>query len=485
MYDTTIENVNRVIQVPGLITAKIGILVQKVIDELSNPTKYPLELLAKALETDPVAAACAQLKASRASQILGDYNHDNKEIQAWVRNVLKNTDDSLFNITAKLYSAAPFGFSMGEIWFDQRYNRKKREFEWILQSINPLEPSYVYPRTENGRINEIKYSQDYEKIIPYWKCVHVVNNLTVPFGQRSIFGNPEMARAYPFIKLKQLIFAEMGIAGKSRALGLLVGKTDSNTLVEERKKNGQKIIGANGKPKMISGTESLSRAFQGLDNHPYMVTDKQNEIQSLSLPSGERFWDFAKSLVDEQIMRSFLVPQLIWSEGSGALGLGALSNTQVTILDSSIIPIVQDIRDQLIDKVIKRLVIWNFGIQDNYGEFIHSPKNDPNQDSIITQTLLQAFNSGILSTGDHEALNAFRERMKLSPVNTEMQAFQAELQGQLARIKAAQEAEAQKEQQFILAEGQQEIQESFPQPQLPPGQPGQQQQPPDEGQQQL
>ncbi len=464
---------DRIVPVSGLITSKIGVLVDKIVNELTNPSKYPINVLARTLESDPVSAACIQLKSSRASQLLGDYCFEEEpEIQGWIRDVLKNTDDSLFNITAKMYSAAPFGFSMGEIWFDNSYSFPRRRIEWVMKGINPLDPSQINVRTKNGKLYEIKYSEDTDKIIPIWKIIHIVNNLTVPFGQKSVFGNPEMARAYPYIKLKQLIFAEMGIAGKTRATGIVVGKTDSNSLVVQRNKKGEPIIGSNGKPKSINAVEALSNQLIKLENHPYLVTDKNNDISSLQIPAGERFWDFAKNLVDEQIMRSFLVPQLIWSEGSGALGLGALSNTQLTVLDSSILPLVQDIRDQLIDKAIKRLIIWNFGKKKSYGEFKHTPKNDPNQESLITQTLVQALTTGLISTGDQEAMNALREKLRLKPVSNEMQAFHAELQGQLARIKAAQEAVAERDQMLIQAQGQKEIEEivGLPAGQLPPEQ---------------
>jgi hypothetical protein len=165
----------------------------------------------------------------------------------------------------------------------------------------------------------------------------------------------------------------------------------------------------------MSAIENLAKELSLLENNSKIITDKTNEIMAMNIPAGEQFWNFAKMLVDEQIMRSFLVPQMVWSEGSGALGVGSLSNTQLSVMDSSIEAVVRRIQDKIIQNIVKPLIIWNFGAQENYGEFKFSPKPDAQSEMLITQNLMSALSSGLISgASDLEAINELRKRLSLS-----------------------------------------------------------------------
>jgi hypothetical protein len=271
--------------------------------------------------------------------------------------------------------------------------------------------------------------------------------MVASFAERALYGSPEMLRAYPYIKLKQLIFAEMGISAKTLATGILVGYTDSNNRVEMYGPTGQPISDGRGGNVTISAAESLSRQLATLENHARLVTDKQNQITALSVPAGENFWNLALSNINTQIMRCFLVPSLIFDEGSGTLGVNGLGYTHLSILDSSIEAVVGRIRDNLIEKVMRPLITLNFGPQDNYGEFKVEARQDPQTQNLLTNTLMQAMSMGLISQGDNDAVNVLRQGVGLAPITPEEQQFQAQLQAQLQSLNTPPAPEAEGEQQ--------------------------------------
>jgi len=411
--------------IQGAISSKIGELTLTILNDLTNPSKYKITDLVKILENDPVVYACSQLKSARISTLLGSYKNKNKEHQDFIQYNFENMEDTLPTLAGKLGSSCPLGFSNAEINF--KVEKFKFNSKWVLNSFNFLDPTHVTFRIQKGEPVDLKYQNGHQDVfIPLWKVIHVVNSLNTCFGAKSLYGSPELARAYPYVKLKQLIFGELAIATKNRAGGILFGQADSSTQVLDPDDTSRQAT--------ISAVQSLARQLAQLENSNVLVTDKMNNVSSLPLPAGEQFWNFAKSLVDEQIMRSLMIPEMIWNEGSGALGVGSLSNTQLSILDSSLLMVVQLIRDQLIEKVVRPLIYYNFGKADDYGEFVYTAENDPSQENLVTQGLMSALSSGLIQNTDYTAINSLRERLKLPPIDPDIQMQQIQMQQQMQML---------------------------------------------------
>jgi hypothetical protein len=432
--------------IAGAISSKIALLTTSVLNDFTNPHKYSVQLLLDTLESDPVAYACCQLKALRASQSIGDFEHPNKELQSWGRGNIESMEGTLADTIGVASHAMPLGFSNLETIFTKVDRNRYGEIR--LRGFHVLDPRKITYQLQDGSVQYVKYNDGgLDKYIPYWKVIHTTNTMVASFAERALYGSPEMLRAYPYIKLKQLIFAEMGISAKTLATGILVGYTDSNNRVEMYGPTGQPISDGRGGNVTISAAESLSRQLATLENHARLVTDKQNQITALSVPAGENFWNLALSNINTQIMRCFLVPSLIFDEGSGTLGVNGLGYTHLSILDSSIEAVVGRIRDNLIEKVMRPLITLNFGPQDNYGEFKVEARQDPQTQNLLTNTLMQAMSMGLISQGDNDAVNVLRQGVGLAPITPEEQQFQAQLQAQLQSLNTPPAPEAEGEQQ--------------------------------------
>jgi len=428
--------------IAGAISSQIALLTTTVLNDFTNPHKYTIQMLIDAMESDPVAYACCQLKGLRASQSIGLFEHTNKDIQKWIRGNIESMEGTLADTVGTASKAMALGFSCLEHIFTEVDQNHFGEIR--LRGFHVLDPRKVTFQLMDGKIQYVKYiDAGITKYIPYWKVIHTNNTTVLNFAERALYGSPEMLRAYPYIKLKQLIFAEMGISAKSLATGILVGYTDSNNRVELYGSNGQPISDGRGGHVTVSAAENLSRQLSTLENHSRIVTDKQNQITALSVPAGENFWNLALQNINTQIMRCFLVPSLIFDEGSGSLGVNGLSYTHLSILDSSIEAVVGRIRDNLVEKIVRPLLILNFGPQEEYGEFKVEARQDPQTQNLVTNTLMQAMSMGLISQGDNDAMNLLRSGVGLAPVTLEEQQFQAQLQAQLQALNTPPDPNAQ------------------------------------------
>lgn len=424
--------------ISGAIASKISSLTNRVIQDLTNPdTKISISDLLKVVEIDPTAMSCIEIKSLRASRILGEFQHEEKKIQSWMQSQFDNMKGTLTRLVRHMAgSSMGLGRSTAEVVVN---SRKLGKFgEWRLTEINPLEPGRVTPRGHFGNITQIKY-QDGEKEVymPSDKCLHVANG-SLNFDRKTFYGSGEIKRAYPYMKLKQLIYAEMGVSAKRLATGILIARGDSNNRVQIYDSQGKPVTN-NGQPLTKSVTEMLNEQLKSLENNSFITTDKANEITALQVGAGEQFWNLAINLCDAAIMKSFLVPRLLLEEGSGSLGVNGLGNTHLSIMDATIEAVVSDIKDELVEKVTRPLIRSKFGKQKNYGSWELKSKADPQTESLLMNMLTTVMSIGIIPSTDLDAVNKIREYIGINPLTKEENAFQSQVQQQLQQLQQLQQ----------------------------------------------
>ncbi|GAA6622857.1 hypothetical protein [Scytonema sp. NUACC26] len=417
----------------SFLSSRITALTTNVIQELSNPNKHSIEEYLEILK-NPWAAAAVDIKAQRAANSLGEYQHKNKEVEKFIKDNIENMVGSLPDIVATLTGAMPFGHMAAEIGF--RRKKKFRKVEWRLDGFNVLDPSRLQYAGHYGRLTHVKYNDTNREIwIPYDKVIHITNGLATNFNRRTVYGNPECEVAYPYVKLYSLIMQEMAISAKTLATGILLGLADAdNTILVTDPNTGEPIRDRNGQPLKRDAVFHLAEQLKLLENHSHIVTDKKNAVSALQIPAGEQFWTISEQMLKRCILAAFRVPSMVLDEGSGAMGMATLSVKHMTILDATVEAVVKQIRDNLIEKVCRPLIIWNFGTQDDYGSFEITATSDPQTDSLITQNLMSAMSMGLINQTDMTAQNALRERLKLPPITPEMQQQQAMQQQMLASL---------------------------------------------------
>jgi len=140
---------------------------------------------------------------------------------------------------------------------------------------------------------------------------------------------------------------------------------------------------------------------------------------------------------------------------------------QMILLDSQIYAAVSSVKDQIIEKVIKKMIKFNKRIDPEvgYGDFSMNPNLDPQTASLKTQNLLYAMTSGIISQNDQGATNALRDLLSL-PKLEEKEYLEtirkgAEIQAMQQQMMAEAEQDFNANQQSQQPESEQEQQNSL------------------------
>ena len=401
--------------------SKISRLSQSTVQEISRVDEVSLNEYLKMMHSDPVVKACVDIKCLRASNTFGVYQHTKPEITEFMQEMFANMRDTLKKNVGELAICSALGFSVAEVNFKTDNNGTLR-----LDSIYPLDLEKVRFRGAKGNIECVLYTDSANSNIkiPYIKVIHVTNSSSTTFNDP--FGSAECKRAYKYSKAKMAILSDMILSGRNLATGILVGKVDSNKTVHTTVTDayGNPLMGSNGQPIRKNANQVLFEKLIALENHSVIVTDRENEIQALTVPDGSQFWNNALQQLDKYIMRSFGVPTLVFEEGSGALGVATLSVKQSTLLDATIEVIVNQIQDQIIEKVCKPIILWNFGKQRDYGKFIIDSSSDPGIEMQQLQSIFTAISMGIFTPDDPIINNRIRGFLGL-PLQTEKEIEEA------------------------------------------------------------
>jgi hypothetical protein len=406
--------------ISGQYTSTITRVTQEFLQEIFN-TDIKISEYIKMARKDSVVRSCIELKSLRASLLFGKYRYKDPYIQKWVQDNLDEIQGSFAHKVGQLASAMPLGFSTAEIVFDRRRSSRK---EIYLKTINILDQTRVTFEGESGLIKNLIYQEPTGKkiAVPYSKILHIVHGFSANIGAYDqVYGDPESATAYQYYKAKQAILTEMLVAGKMGGSGLWLGKADSNETVQIVDGNGNPVYNADGSPRTEPAMVSLMKQMMNLENNSIIVTDIKNSLQPLQVDTKEGFWTVALNILNDGLMKAYGIPKLIFEEGSGTLGVNSVAKQHNSIMDSQIRAVIYQIRDQMIDKVVKPLLIWNFGITHDFGFFEDDNQLDPESASMRVGNIVNAVSAGVLNKTDLQVQNTVRNLLGIPTISKEEQ----------------------------------------------------------------
>lgn len=394
----------------GQVTSTINRVTQDFLQEIHNTNRRLSDYIQMARK-DPLVRSCIELKCLRAAIMLGKYSHPDSLIEKWVQGNLDNMQGSLTHKVGRLASAMALGFSSGEIVFtDEVFG------EWRLKNINILDQTKISFEGKNGEIDYLRYREPtgLDKRVPYFKVLHVVNGFSANIGEYDmVYGDPESATAYQYFKGKQAILTEMMISAKNSASGMWLGKADSNETVQIVDGQGNVRKNPDGTPLVQSAVHALAQQMLNLENNSVMVTDIKNSVEPLNPTTKEGTWQMYITILNDGILKSYGIPELIFKEGMSVSNLG---RQHKTVLDSQIESIVSQIRDQLLEKIVKPLLIWNFGVTDDFGTFKVDEIQDQESVSLRVQNIISAVSAQILPAQNLHVQNALYDSLGLPTV---------------------------------------------------------------------
>lgn len=433
---------------------------------IQNPSSVSCESYKRMVDTDDTVGSGIDFLTTCLASRLGRYEHKNKEISDWVNARLKEIKGGWTNTVKQILSSTWAGFSVSEkVWANTEHG-------FVPQKIVTLPPSTILFETERtGEITKdgiLQYQRNWNPLnmglgigyfggamavgagfqvgsaqpdpfakfgdlpfpmrtansynylsirIPRQKCLHYA------FDAQGAFGNPYgrslLRRAYKWWVQKDAYCRMLAVALDRKGTPLTIVYASQHTTIVDGDKAGQ----GNQKGKRnvgISPGEAAHKAFEQVHNDTFIVLPgKKGEIFDTDfVPQNANSDAFMQAIdrCDKGILRSLLIPALIFGsgDGSGSYSLGQEhAKTFEKLLDS----MNDGLQEVLIQDLVKEMIVYNFPEelwkQDGYGTF---GSRDFSQEEIdkMMKMYSDGVTAGIIDVNDLDDLNKMRETMGFS-----------------------------------------------------------------------
>jgi SPP1 gp7 family putative phage head morphogenesis protein len=261
----------------------------------------------------------------------------------------EDMEASLDDCLSDMLTAYDIGFSVTEKQFKTRDDGTLTVKN--LKTRNPV--SWLFHQDKFG--NVIKYEQqgttkEFSDIDPN-SLIHFVNNPR--YGKP--YGTSDLRAAYTAYFIKKQIIKFYGIFMEKAASPVPVAKYDKNTALE---------------------TDRLAvfNAIKKLQTSSAMVVPKDFEIEFLQSSGNGEAYIKGINLFNMFIGRALFVPDLLGFQGGETSGGSqALGREQMVVFFKHIMRRRRTLENIINHHIVKPLVIWNHGFQENYPKWTLNP----------------------------------------------------------------------------------------------------------------
>lgn len=392
----------------GTLTPQIEALVNDFIQELSATGKeYTPEDYLSALSC-PIAKAPITVITLMGLTFFGEYTHADKKIQDFIRANFQQMHGSLHTTIQQLMSAIFIGHSVAE------WGIIPKGKQWVLDRIKILTPGRWTFRGAKGEITDIRYYSTTNIDVPYEQVLHIVNNPHIAFDDPR--GVSDLDGAIASIKAWHILMSEMIIAGQRKATPLTAGYYDgevADTLLYDA--NGNPILDELGNQRTKTPGDEMSEQLSNLENKTVLVTSVKNRIEAIANNADVQFFEQALNICQKAIFMSFLFPETALQVAGGG-GDSNLNTGHMSLLETNVKALVDQIKETMLDKMIRPLIVWNFGDRDDWGGF-EVPSGQEEKRVELGTLLIGAFSNQIFTIDDLEAVNKLREFVGISKLD--------------------------------------------------------------------
>lgn len=319
--------------------------------------------------------------------MIGDYTQDSPEITDYInKNLakLKGTNDQKWLDACAMM---PYGFAFAQLKHDILPNGKAE-----LSRINFLEQEYtVFEGTSLG-IEKVKFYGDKVYELDPNLCFHVINQSNVksnfdPYGCR--LGD----RALRYWELDKILLASYAVVAQKQATKLLVGQTETDAEVQ---------VGwdSNGSPLLANAGDVMLAALQQTENSSAVVVGINDKITAVDQNSDGDFFLRGFNFTEAKRFRAFLHSQTMFGTSPNGVGDAGLAESQQQNVMNVCASKAKYLAVEFVEQILKPLIIFNFGEQENYGSFTLNSQN-PNSLE-IAKVLSDAIQSSTVFTNEDD-----------------------------------------------------------------------------------
>ena len=322
------------------------------------------------LSDDETIGTGLEYLTGRVVSRIGTYSHEDTRIKELVDRSIESIRGTLTDVRRGiLRDSFAYGYGVGE------FTVKNEGGKWILSSIQILDPTSLEFKMEKFADNSYGVGvvvQDTgmgEVEIPAGKCIiKTYGDSTTPYGKSLL------RRCYRWWSFKKSIPKMWAVALERYGTPMLFGRTDNR---EDRKR--------------------LEAVFSNLYSNAHLVTDTKTEIQTLYSPSGGIGGGYMTALdqCDKMMYRAMFLPSLLGSgENGGSYSLGQVHSE---LFNATAAALAEDYIDTELEQLWRPLIEWNFGPQENYGDFMIMDAMPIGEKAAMSSMYLTLAQTGILS----------------------------------------------------------------------------------------
>lgn len=368
-----------------------------------NPDPVGIDTYERMLMDETCRYGFEILKHSVMSRI-GEYVHENSKITDFINEQFESMYGSIQTVVEELMSAVWSGYSVGEIICDLNSDGVR------LTDIQFLHPKTVEfeLHTEGTQKNRVKsVRQRYAGLLSGTESSIPVEKLII-YTHQPEFGNPyglsRFKSIHPVwhIKNNLLSFWARTLEKYATPTAKLTMESVEGEIEDE---NGERM----------SLLEYGSRILQSLQTGSGVVLTPGLVLEFLQTqrPLGDDFFKAIDEYCNKMTFRGMLTPSLI-ADKSGT-GSYSQSQTHFEAFLFVIDKLRREIIEVLLDQLIRKLIMWNFGIQKSWGNF-QFKEFKPDVGKLLSEIVGTATTQGYLSPDRYEDFIAGREMMGLPNV---------------------------------------------------------------------
>jgi hypothetical protein len=360
---------------------------------------------------DPITGFCTEIIFLYMFSIIGQYSHDSKRITKDLRGQISSCKGSWSEILRRMASCYWYGYSWSQIaCSDTPFNRKSIS---EIHTYDPLDYDFV---VKDGKISKVTLGLS-GKEIDYNTGVHLVVGIDKNFDY--IFGCGRVESALPYWELHKLLMPVLALASQRQAQPILVKKTETGEdvlLIDQE--TGKPVIDAETGEEITvkKGWDSVQQLVQ-LGVAGVTAIDKDDEIFAIDLMVNGDFLLNVIKVAEQYRMVSLLVPVTLFSITNNGVGDAGLAKTHLELFRLMILSMAEFMVDEIVEKLFRPIIIYNYGEQENYGNFVINLDNPLAME--IAQVALTALDKGFVELADLEMINRIRQLIGISPYDDE------------------------------------------------------------------
>ena len=322
------------------------------------------------LNEDETVGAGLEYLSGRVVSRIGAYTHEDERIKDLVDRCIESVRGTLTEIRKEiLRNSFAFGYSVAE------FTIKSEDGLWVLSSMPVYDPTTIelkmvqFPDNSYGIGTVVQKNHMGQNIeIPAGKClIKTFGNGNSPYGQSLL------RRCYRWWAFKRAVPKLWAVALERFGMPLLHG-----TAADDK-----------------SGA-ALEMALSQLYSKSFLVTPPTTTVSTIGAPGGDVSSGYirAEELCDKMIYRAMFLPSLLsGGENGGSYSLGQV---HLELFNATAASLAQEYIDAELEQLWRPIIEWNFGQQDNYGDFQMTDDIPTAEKKTMSDILVNLANVGVV-----------------------------------------------------------------------------------------